>query len=60
MRAGQLLAVYVDDGQGRRLVLAEPGEYTTALGKTLVLASTQAEARQAIATLHQLLEELPP
>jgi type I site-specific restriction endonuclease len=60
MMAGRLVAAYVEDGMGRRLVVAEPDEYTTAFGKTLVFAHTQSEAKAAIATLRQLLEELPP
>ena len=59
MKCGQLVAAYVQDGLGRRLVLAEPDDFTTAYGKTLVLASTQEEAKAAIAVLYQLLEELP-
>jgi 3-dehydroquinate synthase class II len=59
MRAGRLVAVYVDDGQGRRLVLADEGRYSVA-ERVMVLATTQAEAKQAIAVLYQLAEELPP
>jgi hypothetical protein len=60
MRAGKLVAVYVDDGQGRRLVLAEPDGYGCTLEHTLILATTQREAKAAIVALHQLTEELPP
>lgn len=60
MRAGRLIAVYVDDGQGRRLVLAEPApDGARLLERTLVAALTRTEARALIATLTQLGEELP-
>ena len=59
MRAGRLVAVYVDDGQGRRLVLAEERS-SLVLERPLILATTQREAREAIAALRQLAEELPP
>jgi hypothetical protein len=57
MSCGRLVAAYVDDGQGRRLVVARAEE--RAFNETLVLALTQEEARAAIRTLYQLLEELP-
>lgn len=60
MRAGRLVAAYVDDGLGRRLVLAQEHEAGIALERTLVFALTQTEAREAIAALRQLAEELPP
>jgi len=60
MKAGRLLAVYVDDGQGRRLVLAEPEDDNLVASRTLVFARTQAEAFDALATIRQLVEELPP
>lgn len=60
MKAGRLVAVYVEDAQGRRLVLAQEGKHGHTLEDTLILAHTQAEAKQAIAALRQLAEELPP
>lgn len=60
MPAGKLVAAYIEDGQGRRLVLAQEGSQGLVLERPLVLATTQAEAKQAIATLKQLSEELPP
>jgi hypothetical protein len=58
MKAGLLVAVYVEDGQGRRLVVAE--NEGLILNKTLILATTKAEAAEAISALKQLSEELPP
>lgn len=58
MRAGHLVAVYVEDGLGRRLVLADHDPDALSLLRPLVFARTQREAK--IAVLRQLLEELPP
>lgn len=60
MKAGRVTAVYVDDGQGRRLVLADEHRSGLALDRTLVVATHQGEVRALIATLKQLAEELPP
>lgn len=60
MRAGRLVAVYVDDALGRRIVVATEGTLGFTLERTVVVATTQAEARAAIAALTQLAEELPP
>jgi hypothetical protein len=60
MQAGRVVAVYVDDGQGRRLVIANEHPSGYALDRPLVFALTQAEAKAAIAVLRQLAEELPP
>ncbi len=60
MQAGRAVAVYVDDGQGRRLVLADTDRHGYALEKVIVVAMHQGEARAAIAALKQLAEELPP
>lgn len=57
MQAGRLVAAYVDDGQGRRVVLADPN--VGGWSRTMVVGMTQREVRATIATLHQLLEELP-
>lgn len=59
MKAGLLVAVYVEDGQGRRLVLAQEHKHGLVLENVLILATTQAEAKQAISVLKQLAEELP-
>ena len=58
MKAGRLVAIYIEDGQGRRLVLAQ--EDGRLLRDPLILATTQTEAKDAIAVLMQLAEELPP
>ena len=58
-QAGRVVAVYVDDGQGRRLVLADRGKHGHTLERPLVIATSQAEARAVIAAVHGLLEELP-
>lgn len=67
-QAGRLVAAYIDNGQGRRVVLGEPedrvgggllGLGERVEGKTLVVGRTQAEVKACIATLYQLLEELP-
>lgn len=60
MRAGRLVAIYIDDGQGRRLVLAQPMASGFAIDRPLVIGDTQKEVREVIATLKQLAEELPP
>lgn len=60
MEAGRLVAIYVDDGQGRRLVIADKHSSGFALDRPLVFATTQTEAREAIGVLRQLAEELPP
>lgn len=60
MRAGKLVAVYVDDALGRRLVLADESAGGLTLERVLVLGTTQTDVRAVIVTLTQLLEELPP
>lgn len=60
MSAGRVTAAYVDDGQGRRLVLADMNRTGYALDRVLVVATHQGEVRELIATLKQLAEELPP
>lgn len=63
LRAGLLVAVYIQDGQGRRLVLADESACTrlsSVLERPMTIATNQREAKDAIAALHQLLEELPP
>ncbi len=59
VQAGNLVAGYVDDGQGRRLILGDPGKHG-AIQHPLVLAMTQREAFALIGVLRGLLEELPP
>jgi hypothetical protein len=62
-RAGRAVAVYVEDALGRRLVVAAPHVYAPGelfLADTVVIALTQQEAKEAIAVLRQLAEELPP
>lgn len=58
MHAGRLVAIYVDDGLGRRLLLASRAP-TGLLERPIVAAFTRADARALIATLTQLAEELP-
>lgn len=60
MRAGALVAAYVDDSMGRRLVLGTSLLDESGGRGTLILAKTQREATAVIATLRQLSEELPP
>jgi hypothetical protein len=60
MQAGRLVAVYAHDGQGRRLLLVDRGDRNVNVDAPLIAAFTQAEARALIATVTQLLEELPP
>lgn len=57
MDAGLCIAAYVDDGMGRRLVIAPK---TDGFNTTVIVATTQAEAKAAIGALRQLAEELPP
>jgi hypothetical protein len=52
------VAVYVDNSLGRRLLVAPRADVGYA--KMVTLATTQAEARDVIAALRQLAEELPP
>ena len=61
-RAGRAVAIYIDDGQGRRLVVAEANTDVTRpmLFDPVLIAMTQREAKDAIAVLRQLAEELPP
>ena len=56
MRCGLAVAAYVDDGQGRRIVVASEDRRML---RPVPLATTKAEARAAIAVLRQLAEELP-
>ena len=56
-QAGRLVAAYIADGQGRRVVLADPNDRGWA--STMVVGMTQREVKATIATLYQLLEELP-
>jgi hypothetical protein len=50
------IAIYVDNAQGRRLLVAVADDFA----KPVLIAMTQTEAREAIAVLRQLAEELPP
>lgn len=56
-RAGQAVAVYVDDGLGRRVVVGREGGGT--IRDVVLVASTKAEARHAAAVLRQMADELP-
>jgi hypothetical protein len=60
MKAGALVAAYVDDSMGRRLVLGTNMLDESSGRGTLIVAKTRREAAAVIATLHQLAEELPP
>lgn len=51
------VAAYIDDGQGRRVIVGTPSR--GAVEKPVLLAETREEARQVIAVLRQLAEELP-
>ncbi len=56
-RGGRALVAYVDDGLGRRLVVArEDGDGTA---ESIVVALDRAEARDFVAVLRGLLQELP-
>lgn len=57
LQAGRAVAAYVEDGQGRRLLVASPGSF---LSNPVIVAMTQKEAKEAIGALKQLMEELPP
>lgn len=57
MEAGRAVLVYVDDGQGRRLVIGTMRD--KAMDHPVVLATTRAEARHAISALRNLMEKLP-
>ncbi len=59
MNAGRLVATYIDDGQGRRLVIGDAANKGY-IDRPVLFAQTQREAKDAIATLIQLAEELPP
>lgn len=58
MKAGTLVAAYVDDPMGRRLVLAQRD---TAHGASdpIQIGTTQTEVREVIRVLRELMQELP-
>lgn len=64
MKAGNLVAAYVDDPMGRRLVLAQP-DPSPVTGKVysavdpIQIGTTQAEVREVIRVLRELMQELP-
>jgi hypothetical protein len=61
--AGRAVAVYIDDGQGRRLVVATAHVFSDGLGALfdpVIVALTKEEAMHASAVLRQLADELPP
>lgn len=58
MKAGRCVAFYVDDGQGRRLLVGYPQDGV--VRHPVILAVTLRELMDAIATLRTLGEELPP
>lgn len=64
MQAGNLVAVYIDDPMGRRLVLAKPdpspitGAVHAAVDPILI-GATQSEVREVIRVLRELMQELP-
>lgn len=65
MKAGRCVATYVDDAMGRRLTLTEVGPsgllgMLVAQGESIVFATNQREAQEAIKTLRELTQELPP
>lgn len=55
--AGRAVAVYVDDGQGRRVIIAT--EDRGVLRNPVVVALTRSELRLAISALRMLEDELP-
>jgi hypothetical protein len=57
MKAGLAVATYVENGQGRRL-LVSAGDHGYL--QPVTLATNRREANDAIAALKQLSEELPP
>lgn len=64
MKAGNLIAAYVDDPMGRRLILAKP-DYSHITGSVLaavdpvLIGTTQTEVREVIRVLRELMKELP-
>lgn len=56
-RAGQAIAVYIEDGQGRRIVIGR--EERGVVRDAALVATTKAEARHAAAVLRQMADELP-
>lgn len=58
MKAGMAVAVYTEDGQGRRLSVHTESEGFSG-ANTVILATTQKQAKEVIKVLYQLLEELP-
>ncbi len=55
-----LVAIYLDDHQGRRIVIAGPEEGSRGVLQVAgVLGVTRAEVRQAAAKLRELADELP-
>lgn len=65
MQAGRLVAAYVEDAMGRRLVIGAaakvtPSSSTSYVDQPITFAETQAEAKEAIRVLRELAQELPP
>lgn len=55
--AGRLVAVFIDDGQGRRVVLGEATERV--IDRPLIAATHKGEVRALVNALRGLLDELP-
>lgn len=59
MSAGRVIAVYVDDGQGRRIVLGSPREGSSVILDPLPVATHRGELDALVRALRELRDELP-
>ena len=60
-RAGALVAAYIDDPMGRRLILSKVEGTRQLVAETSVqIGTTQAEVADVIRVLRELAQELPP
>lgn len=60
-RAGALVAAYIDDPMGRRLILSKVEGARRLVAETSVqIGTTQAEVADVIRVLRELAQELPP
>ena len=60
-RAGALVAAYIDDPMGRRLILSKVEGTRQLVAETSVqIGTTQVEVAAVIKVLRELAQELPP
>ena len=62
VKAGRLVVVSVDDGQGRRVLLGEPSpRHTmgTVIDKPIVAATHKGELRALVKALREMIDDLP-